>query len=102
MLHPDHAAARQFFQRATHGVAVDAELAGQVRLGGQAGAWRQGAGIDVALQVANDLPPQCHTVAPQHRMSREVVRLLWQLHGYFIHAVGIPGKFSIDASPGRG
>ena len=86
LLDPHQAAARQFLQRAAHGVAVDCEMLRQFRFGRQPAAGRVCAGADILLQMAGDLPPQGHAFVAQHRMSRAVVGVARQSHGFVTQA----------------
>ena len=82
LLDADQAAARQFFQRAAHGVAIDAEAGREFRLGWQAGTRRIVGAADLLVQGFDDLPPQReaglaslgtvrHRRAPGHTAGRQ-------------------------------
>ena len=66
--------ARQFLQRAAHGVAVDAELLRQLGLGRQPGAGRQGAGADRPAAIGWRSAATARCPLAQHRLVGARIR----------------------------
>ena len=97
LLDADEALARQFLERAAHGVAIDAEAGREQGLGGQPAAGRTGAAEDLALEGLGDLAPESDARVREQRGGGARARpRRTRCHRKFVHLRARLAIFGVD------